>query len=406
MEMRAPLIFTLLVALLVALMLPTGTGLATGQDSSPDSAPRRTLGRFFDKLRAGRTVTIGFIGEGATAGNGASRPGKEFRSLIGFWLRDQYPKAQIEIIDAAVPGTGSLYATLRLRRDLLASKPDLVFIEFALSDSTENEIIVRKSVEGMLRQMLVVPQPPEIVMLYPASPDKIVPTDASKSMAARYGIPTIDLQAAIRPQIESGTLATSTIWPRNQTPAGALTDAGHRFYAEQIIEFLKRQSNLPSTPIVRNIPPPVVSDELNYGELRALAESRLDSVRGDGRGDGWKKERNDNPHFPSLLLVSDRPGATIETYFEGTVVGLTFVKGRSAGMIEVLIDGQPAPAPLKMVDCYDERTGPGTAIIAGGLGLGEHKLTIRLLPGRNPRSRGQEVRLGYLIVGGQRPEKL
>ena len=406
MEKRPPFILKHPVVLLMAAMLAIGTGLAKGQDSSPSSAPGRNIGRFFDKLRAGRSVTIGFLGEGATYGLGASRPGREFRSLITLWLRAQYPNARIETIDASIPGTGSLYGTLRLRRDLLASKPDLVLIEFGLSDAAENQVVVRKAIEGMLRQLLVVPQPPEIVLLHPASPDRIVPTEASKSMAGQYGIPTIDLQSALRPMIESGSLTTATLWPRNNAAAGALTDAGHQLYADRIIDFLKQQSTLAATPLARNIPPPVASDELNYGELRALAESRTEPGASAPNGAVWKKERSDDPHSPTLLMVSDRPGATLETYFEGTVVGLTFIKGRSAGMIEVLIDGQPAPAPLRIVDCYDERTGLGTAIIAGGLPLGEHKLTIRLLPGRHPRSRGQEVKLGYLIIGGQRPEKL
>ena len=54
MEKRPPFILKLPVVLLMAAMLAIGTGLAKGQDSSPSSAPGRNIGRFFDKLRAGR----------------------------------------------------------------------------------------------------------------------------------------------------------------------------------------------------------------------------------------------------------------------------------------------------------------------------------------------------------------
>ena len=46
------------------------------------------------------------------------------------------------------------------------------------------------------------------------------------------------------------------------------------------------------------------------------------------------------------------------------------------------------------------------AILAGGLGLGEHRLTIRVLAEKNPQSGGGRVKLGYLLIGGQRPERL
>jgi len=75
-------------------------------------------------------------------------------------------------------------------------------------------------------------------------------------------------------------------------------------------------------------------------------------------------------------------------------------------MIEVLIDGRPAPAPLGVIDGYAAQPGIGTAVIAGGLGLGEHRLTIRVRADRHPLSRGHRIRLGYLLIGGQRPEKL
>ena len=41
-------------------------------------------------------------------------------------------------------------------------KPDLVFIEFAVNDWNETEKTVRESLEGIIRQLLLHPQPPEM----------------------------------------------------------------------------------------------------------------------------------------------------------------------------------------------------------------------------------------------------
>lgn len=369
-------------------------GTAARAGSAEAEAPRRTLGRFFDKLRSGRAVTIGWLGEATSAGQGLNSPEKSScRALVSTWLRSQFPKAEITEINAAVSGTGSLYGTLRLRRDLLAAKPDLVFIEFNRSDATLDEKVVKKAVEGILRQLLIVPQPPEVLLLYPTTARGSLPTESHETIARHYGVPSLDLQSlvATRP----GGSPVSALFGRDGILAN---EAGHRFYAEQIIGFLAAQMKLPATPLPRSIPQPLVSDELNYGEFKALAEVRHDSL--------WRLEPSADRLLPGSLLVGEKPGAEIETYFEGTVLGLTWLTGPDAGVFEVLIDGKPAPAPLTKIDCHDKSPGLGTAILAGGLGLGEHRLTIRLLDEKNPRSSGNRVKLGYLLVGGQRPERL
>ena len=96
----------------------------------------------------------------------------------------------------------------------------------------------------------------------------------------------------------------------------------------------------------------------------------------------------------------------LELYFEGSVLGLSYRVGPDGGMFECLIDGKPAPAPLNKLDCYDATSHIQTRLIPGGLGMNEHKLTIRVLSEKNPKSSGNAIRLGSLLVGGQRPERL
>lgn len=349
-----------------------------GQSSGP-----RTLAHFFGRLRAGRPVTVSYLRDTVESGPGRSATGT-LRTEVTGWLRSRFPAVPIEEIDASVAGTGSLYATLRLRRDLLALKPDLVFVELAAGDNAERDQTVRRSVEGLLRQLLLQPQQPGIVILYPAIRQESLPIEAWESMAAYYHIPSLDLEREARNRRDQ------------QFPLTATTVA--KFEAGRIIEFLSREIDRPLTPLPRTIPPPLVSDELNYGEMRTIAELKHDEA--------WKVESSDDRALPNRLLVSSKPGATIETLFEGTVVGLTYLMGPDSGSIEVEIDGRPAPAPLAKIDCHDQSRRIGTTILPGGLPPGEHRLTIRLLKGKGPQSRGRRVRLGYLVTGGVRPEKL
>ncbi|MDQ3012758.1 MAG: SGNH/GDSL hydrolase family protein, partial [Acidobacteriota bacterium] len=196
--------------------------------------PRRNVGRFFDKLRAGRPVTIAYIGGAVTSGLGASNSEKtSCRALVTVWLRQHFPKVEITEINAALPTTGSLYGTMRARRDVIAQKPDLVFVEFAASDANDDEAPVKKAVEGLLRQLLIVPQPPEVVMLYAPNAKRTARIELHDTLAAYYQVPAVNLQEKALALIEAGKTTAAAFWPIGKDGSNP-TDAGHKLYAEMI----------------------------------------------------------------------------------------------------------------------------------------------------------------------------
>jgi acyl-CoA thioesterase I len=387
-------------------------------NSTGQQGGKRNIGAFFDKLRAGAPVTIAYLGGSITAGAGASAPEKtSYRALVTDWLRKHYPRSEITELNASVNSAGvsggSLYGALRARRDLIAYKPDLVFVEFAVNDTNENEIPVKKGVEGLLRQLLVVSQPPEVVMLYATIAQRGVHAEWHEAIAAHYQVSSINMQDRVWSMIDGGKIKAAEFWPGNSRPATSWkdsappSDAGHKLYADFIISFLTEQEKLQAAPIMRSLPPPLVSDEMNYGEFKAIVE--IKPHRGSGvreRGANWRNEASNDRALPSELLVSDRAGAQVEYYFDGGVIGISYRTGPDGGIIECLIDGRPAPPPLGHIDTFSRTPQVGARITTGGLGPGEHKLTIRVLGEKNPKSSGNNVRLGYLLIGGTRPEKL
>jgi acyl-CoA thioesterase I len=390
-----------------------------GTTAPPSGEPqgRRNIGAFFDKLRAGAPVTVAYLGGPITAGAGASAPEKtSYRAIVTEWLRKHYPKSEITELNAAINNTGvsggSLYGALRARRDVIAYKPDLLFVEFAVNDTNENEIPAKKAIEGLLRQLLVVAQPPEVVMLYATSAKRGVHTEWHDAIASHYQVPSIDMQDRVWAMVDGGKIKLAEFWPGASRPAASWkdsvppSDAGHKLYADFITSFLAEQERLKASPIPRNLPPPLVSDEMNYGEFKAVVEIKPQRGSARERGANWRVEASNDRALPSELLVSDRPGAQVEYYFDGAVIGVSYRTGPDGGIIECLIDGKPAPPPLSRIDTFNRVPQLGARIIAGGLGPGEHKLTIRVLGEKNPKSSGNNVRLGYLLIGGTRPEKL
>lgn len=323
----------------------------------PRFVPRRNLGLVFTKLKAGKTLNVAYLG-------GTAAPDKNsYRAFLNSWFRTQFPSARINELNSIIAGTGSPYAAIRVRRDVVEQKPDLVFLEFTNNDTGFKEDDIKKSVEGIIRQLLAVSQPPEIVMVYPAESQNSEVKKWYEEVANYYHLPTLNFS--------------------DEASVNA---------------FLEPQLKETSSPLIRILPGYLLSDEMTYGELKPFAEL--------GRSVMWKTEATNDKNLPSILLAADKAASEITTSFEGTVVGLSFRMGPDSGMIECLIDDKPALLPLKQIDLYAPEHRIGTSIIAGGLPPGEHKLTIKVIAEKNPKSSGMWVRLGAFLIGGARPEKL
>ncbi|MBS1808121.1 MAG: SGNH/GDSL hydrolase family protein [Acidobacteria bacterium] len=377
------------------LALLASTHSAATQSAAQETPARRNIGLFFDKLRAGKTISVAYLGGSISQGLGASDPNKtSYRALVNTWLRNRFPKSRFNELNATVAGTGSIYGAIRARRDVVEYKPDLVFLEFAVSDSGESEDAVKKSIEGIVRQLLAVSQPPEIVLLYTTNANRSARVDWHEAIASFYHLPALNLQDSFWKSLEINNSSFAALSKDGVNP----NDEGHKFYANQIIEFLSEQEKLPPSAPIKVLPMPLLSDEMTYGELKAFVEIAHNS--------NWKIETTTDKMLPASLLVSDKANAEITATFEGTVVGLTFRMGPDAGILECLIDGKPAPEPLRQIDAYDKEAHIATRILAGGLSYGEHKLTIRVKGEKSAKSTGQHVRLGAFLIGGARPEKL
>ena len=147
------------------------------------------------KLAARAPVTVAFLGGSITknAGEGG------FVNEIAAWIAAQAEGVHVETINAGIGNTGSDLGAQRIDADVLAHKPDVVFVEFAVNDgdrecTADMEQIVRKT-------RLANPQT-DIVFLY-AVMDWTLPRLESgrfprsvirhEKVAAHYGIPTIAL---------------------------------------------------------------------------------------------------------------------------------------------------------------------------------------------------------------------
>ena len=151
-------------------------------------------------------MRIAYLGGSITEAN----PG--WRAMTRDWFQATFPRAKVEEINAAISGTGSDYGACRLPGDVLAKKPDLLFVEFRVNGSAGFDY---PSVEGIIRQTWAVNPRTDICFVYTLH-EGMLPTLAAgrqtdfgaamETLCNHYGIPSIDFGPEITKRLAAGCL--------------------------------------------------------------------------------------------------------------------------------------------------------------------------------------------------------
>jgi len=385
-------------------------------DAGRTDPPRRTLGRVFRKLAAGGDVGIAYFGGSITAAPGWRV--KTFR-----WFQNTFPRASVREINAAIGGTGSDLGAFRCAQEVIAHRPDLVFVEFNINDGSPTDEFRKATMEGIVRQIWSSPAKPEIVFVYTTSRDLNRKRGSHPAVAAHYAIPDIDLQpvlvaALARPDLPCPGAAQRADPKLDWDAPGQVfmrdsvhpTDLGHTLYAERIVAYLKTQIDAPATG-VPVLPAPLVSAEFETARLVPPGAARL---KGDWEVLPAEKQARGAPgRYRHGTINARRAGATLEFEFEGTALGLYLNVQKDGGRYEWRIDdGIDRPGPAGFGGQIGRKHGVGDtapgryyprtsyAMLSCGLPPGRHALTIRVLEERDATSEGHRLLIGYFLVAG------
>ncbi len=185
----------LLSGLSLAFVIPSLAGEPDRLRDAVEFTPRQGLPNFFAKLAAGGDVRVAYLGGSITA-----QPGWRPKTLT--WFQQQYPKAKVSEINAAIGGTGSMLGVFRLQHDVLQHKPDLLFVEFAVNDSGTPPPSILQTMEGIVRQTWLANPRTDICFVYTLTQQMLgdlqggkFPRAAStmEQVADHYGIPSIHM---------------------------------------------------------------------------------------------------------------------------------------------------------------------------------------------------------------------
>lgn len=345
---------------------------------------REALANTYIKLTEQKKLKIAYFGGSITCGGGSS--GECWRTLFHKHMEEKYPNAEIEMINAAVGGTGSSYALYRLKEDVLEKAPDLVIIEYAVNDNypgINDTATVEEYYESIIRNIYAHDPMTDIICVYTAHrfmDRNAFTSQAHDAVAAHYNINSVFFGQALLDFMAPDYKTNDEEWSKYYSDTYHPNENGYRVLVRPLIEFIDNALELPAgtKPAPKTILPDTLAMRVHPDPILYRA-NKLEHTA------GWSVEGGN--------LVSDEVGAECSLRFVGNELTLYSRLSPECGMIDVSIDG----GDFKRYDLYSfglsERT-----VLADGLGGGEHNVVIRVAEDKNPKAEGRWIKLTALMV--------
>jgi len=362
-----------------------------------------TVGR----IRAGKSVHIGFIGGSVTAGAGASDPEKtSWRALTAQWFKRRFGDVPFCFRHAAIGGTDSTYGAFRLHEHLLNGGPvDLLIVEFAVNDDGNRTRSIR-AMEGIVRQ--VKRQNPEADICFLYLPDRHGSIRFAEfgrpqenvanheEVADYYGLPSIHLATTFYRMIGDGR----TRWEELSEDAVHPNDFGHKLYAQRLGDFFEAALIDHASHSECRAEPKVPMDRFRFEQAVLVRPDGSVNIWGGSAVKGWSPRQTCNWSPPADILQLDSVGSGIRFAFTGTAAGLDILAGLDTADIEVSVDGRH----FDYVQVYDSFCSrfyrPKAMLLADGLQDARHTMEIRLVPGHPKTGSGRSLHVLHLMING------
>ena len=384
---------------IAALALVLTSALAMAQDSKPtfETQPavvvqaRSGIGSTIAKLEAGKDVTVAYFGGSITAAPG-------WRPKTTAWLQSQYPSAKIHEVDAAIGGTGSDLGVYRCYHDVIAFKPDLVFVEFSVNDGGAAPEKIWMQMEGIVRQIWKANPETNIVFTYTfirgyyectLAGECSRAASAMEQLAEFYNIPSINFCPRIAKMCKDGELAIKfdeaqpgqIIFSRDNVHP---TDEGHELYLKDIQLFWEQVKTAQPVNHATALEKTFFSKNYENARLVPINPKWLHGT--------WRKLEQGDPLYWATqragdIWTSGTPGDTVEFKVKGTEVKIYDLLGPNGGQVKITVDGKDAQHLVPLFDSFCTYHRLGTLYVAGRLDPNvEHTVVVTIDANQPDRS--------------------
>lgn len=318
------------------------------ESKSADFKERGGVNNVFYKLENQDTVKVAYLGGSITA-----QPG--WRIFSREWLSENYPETEVVEINAAIGGTGSPFGVYRLRDHVLQYSPDLVFVEFAVNDSSTDPEKITRSMEGIVHQIWQQNPEIDICFVYTIKEDfnEIYQQDSipysittMEKIADHYQIPSINFGPEVLSRVAAGKVlftgdeaAKDTIEVFSPDGVHPYPDSGHKIYLDVFANAFSQMQSKPTHEITAHkISKPLMPNPLVDAQM-------IDWTTFDTNEVLQPINIQEDPIFEKFSryfgsLGEGKPGDSITFDFRGKSLGFFDVIGPGTGTLSVSIDGE------------------------------------------------------------------
>jgi len=303
----------------------------------------------------------------------------------------------VQMVNAAISGTGSHVGLFRLSEHVLPYKPDLVFIEFAVNDkgiARKDPELSISCMEQIVRTLKACNPQVAVTFVYAAHRSGNV-MDVHHTVAEHYGLPEIDLYTPLLKQIEDG----SATWDDFLQDSAHPNDTGHAVYAQQVADTVLQDPARFLAPVPER--EPIGRITFRHPHIVYVRDLALSHCSGFSLQpiEDW----TDLKRLPELVihecLISDRLGDSFTFEFEGAHLGIYHRIGNASGRFSLTVDGE-LRGEINTCHVYTPPIVNGEVVSSfrlHSLSAGRHTATITVIE-PSEKSTGTNVAIAGIIV--------
>lgn len=317
--------------------------------------------------------TAAFIGGSITQGAGKLET-NGYVAKTQEYYEGIYGADNVTVINAGFGGTGSNLGMFRLKDEVIAYNPDLVFVEFPVNDNSEmngDENAKMRTMESIVRQLLTLDKVPQIVFLYTASAGLDCPQTGHRAVADYYNIPQIDLQAALQAEVKNSGRPASDYFGDGPHPNAD----GYKVYSDEILSKLQTEGFLHNAQWQDKTVSKLKTSNPEFVKYNA------EKINYYGN---WVEETvvgTDGKEYDAIYTTTS--GDSVEFDFYGSVIGLYNFILQNGAKAEYSIDYGKIKGKFSInnVDLKENQYKPNVNFFLSNLEPGAHNIRITAADG-------------------------
>lgn len=188
------------------------------------------------KALYGDITKIVYLGGSVTAGYmpGSVTEYKNYARLSFDFFCEKTRNNSNLYLNLGFSGASSLLGLSLTDRFLKTYRPDIVFVEYAINDSIDNESML--AYEGLIRKLLAIESRPAVIPLHVPNSEFFTAESYMSPIDDHYGLETISASDNLKKLIDERKIK----WLDYSSDNGHPNKWGHKFIAEQISKYFSR----------------------------------------------------------------------------------------------------------------------------------------------------------------------